>query len=384
METAIRPRPDSQIPGAAAPGTGRAWIELNLENLAHNVRQLSDAMGTESQLMAVVKAEAYGHGGREINACLQRCGVRAYAVATVDEGVQLRREGITGEILILGYTDPARAWELERFDLIQTLISYDYALALSGRGRAVRAHLKIDTGMHRLGFDHADTAQVLDAFSLPNLRVEGIFTHLCDADRLTAESVQFTRGQLLRFDVLLQKLHDAGIPRLKIHMQSSYGLLNYPGLHSDYVRVGIVLYGASSAPDCETRLQLDLRPVLSLRARVVLIRSVPKGEYVGYGRTFQAPRDTKIAVLPIGYADGVPRNLSGGKGSVLLCGQKAPIVGRICMDQLTVDVTDIPGVQTGMAATLIGRDGGEEITAAQMADSAGTISNELLSRLGRV
>lgn len=364
-------------------GTDRAWIELDLRNLRHNVQQLNALMPGRCQLMAVVKAEAYGHGASRIAACLQKAGVKAFAVATIDEGIQLRHCGITGEILVLGYTCPSRAKELQRYDLMQTLIDYDYALALDRQGYGIKAHIKVDSGMHRLGYDVSDFGKVSNTFMLSNIRVEGIYTHLCVADSLDDGDIRFTKRQIERFRQLLNTLTAMGIRLPKVHMQSSYGLLNYSELDCDYVRVGIALYGVSSSPGDRTKLHPDLRPVLSLKSRVVLIKSVPKGESVGYGRSFTAERDSKIAMVPIGYADGIPRKLSCGRGSVLINGHRAPIVGRICMDQLAVDVTDVPCVETGMFVTLIGKDGAHEITAASVAADADTITNEFLSRLGQ-
>lgn len=365
----------------------RAYIEINLENLAHNVAVLKAAMPSRCELMAVVKAEAYGHGMCEIAVHLDKIGVRAFAVATIDEGIRLRRCGIRGEILILGYTVPERAWELRKYDLAQTLIDYAYACRLNEQGCRVKVHMKVDTGMHRLGFDaghHSNThiKEILDVFAMEHFDVKGIYTHLCVADSLEEEDVLFTRQQIADFYGVLKRLKKEGIRIPKIHIQSSYGLLNYPELKCSYVRAGIALYGVLSTPDAQTKLQLDLRPVLSLKTKVVLIRFVPQGESVGYGRTFVADRDSVIAILSIGYADGFPRSLSNRAGYVLINGGCAPIVGRICMDQLAVDVTDIADVEAGMTATLIGYDGGKEIAAPVVADDAGSITNELFSRMG--
>lgn len=363
--------------------TERAYIEINLENLAHNVTALKSAMPPSCELMAVVKAQAYGHGMREIAVHLNRSGVRAFAVATIDEGIALRRYGIAGEVLILGYTAPARAKELRKHKLMQTLIDYDYALRLNSQGVQVKTHMKIDTGMHRLGFCHTDISKIASAFHLPNLTVCGVYTHLCVADSGREEDIRFTRGQIADFYRLIEALKGRGISAPKVHIQSSYGLLNYPKLQCDYVRAGIALYGALSTPDEQTRLRLDLRQVLSLKTHVILVRRIRKGESVGYGRAFVADRDSVIAVLSIGYADGVPRSLSCGKGYVLINAHRAPVVGTICMDQLAVDVTLIPGVRAGSVATLIGQDGEEMITAAMVAKTGGSIANELLSRMGR-
>jgi len=361
----------------------RAWVEIDVNNLSHNVKALSKNLPEKCELMAVVKAQAYGHGAYEVATHLNQMGVKAFAVATIDEGIELRQYGITGEILILGYTPVVRAKELRKYDLIQTLIDYEYACALNEQGCSVNAHIKIDTGMHRLGFDCADIARIKKTFSMKYIKVCGIFTHLCSSDSLVKTEQDFTRMQVTDFYNVIVTLKKDGIIIPKIHIQSSYGLLNYPELNCDYARVGISLYGVSSAYNDETRQHIDLRPVLALKARVILLRDIRKGESVGYSRIFVAERDSRIAILPIGYADGFPRNLSCGKCYVLIKGQKAPIAGRICMDQLVVDVTDIPDVKVGMAATLIGRDGKEEITTPMVAENAESISNELLCRMGR-
>lgn len=368
--------------------TDRAYIEISPENLAHNVAVLRSAMPSKCELMAVVKAEAYGHGMCEIAVCLDKIGVRAFAAATIDEGIKLRRCGIRGEILILGFTAPERAGELWKYDLTQTLIDYNYACKLNEQGCKIKAHMKIDTGMHRLGFDsdihNSDLyiEKILNVFAMEHLCISGIYTHLCVADSLDEEDVRFTRQQIASFYGVLKQLKKEGIRIPKIHIQSSYGLLNYPELKCSYVRAGVALYGVLSTPDAQTKLQLDLRPVLSLKAKVVLLRSVPQGEFVGYGRTFVTDRDSVIAILPIGYADGFPRSLSGRDSYVLINGSWAPIVGRICMDQLAVDVTDIADIEVGMTATLIGSDGSETIDAPTVALDSGSITNELLSRLG--
>lgn len=363
--------------------TDRAYLEIDLNSIEHNVTVLKKAMPPECELMAVMKAEAYGHGMFEIAVHINRIGVNAFAVATIDEGIKLRRYGVSGEILILGYTAPARARELHKYDLTQTLIDYDYTLALNKQGCGVKAHIKIDTGMHRLGFDKNDTAKILDVFSMKHIKVSGIFTHLCAADSFDEKDISFTNMQIESFCKLLKSIKEKGIIIPKIHIQSSYGLLNYPELKCNYVRVGISLYGVPSSPYDKTKLKLDLRPVLSLKSKVILLRQINKGDSVGYNRSFVADRDSLIAMLPIGYADGYPRNLSCGKGYVLINGHQAPIAGKICMDQLAIDVTDIPEVKLGATATLIGKDGNEEITAPMVADNSESITNELLSRMGR-
>lgn len=362
--------------------TERAWIEVNVGNLRHNVETLKKVMQPGCELMAVVKAQAYGHGAVLIASYLNEMGIMAFAVATINEGIALRKSGIRGEILILGYTDVGRASELKKYDLMQALISFEYAEALNIQGFTIRTHIKIDTGMHRLGIPSGELSAVRKVFLMENLKVCGMFTHLCCSDSRHPDDVAFTRGQIDSFYSLTDTLRDSGIILPKLHIQSSYGLLNYPGLVCDYVRAGIALYGVLSTLDDDTVLKLDLRPVLSLKSRVVLIRKVVAGESIGYGRSFKAGRDTRIAILSIGYGDGFPRNLYGGKGNVLINQYVVPVVGRICMDQLAVDITDAEGVSLGDIATLVGAEGHDELSAPAVADSSGSISNELLCRMG--
>ena len=313
---------------------------------------------------------------------LERAGVTAFAVATIDEGIALRKYGITGEILILGYTSPYRAKELKRWCLIQTIIDLNYAEVLETQNIKVSAHIKLDTGMHRLGIDTQNIQDIERVYSMKHLNVCGIFTHLCCCDSLNPEDDDFTQKQISRFYSALSILESDGINPGKVHVQSSYGLLNYPELKCDYVRVGIALYGVRSSLSSDEKHPLELRPVLSLKTRIALIRSISSGETVGYGRQFTAQRDSVIAILPVGYADGVPRSLSCGNGSVEVNGKIAPIIGLVCMDQLVVDITDIENVRVGDVAAIISAEGGSSASAPEAAKSAGTISNELLSRLG--
>lgn len=361
---------------------GRAWLQIDLSALEHNVKVLQNALPNTTSIMAIVKANAYGHGDYKIASHLNRLGINTFGVATIDEGINLRKHGVKGDILILGYTDPIRLNELHKYQLMQTVIDYDYARILNNSKKPIKVHLKIDTGMHRIGLNANDFNKIEELFSYSKLDIKGIFTHLCAADSLFKDDILYTKIQIKRFFELIGHLKEKGIAIPKLHFQSSYGMLNYPDLYGDYVRIGIALYGSLSSPKDKTRKELDLHPVLSLKARVAMLQKIAKGEPVGYGRYFVANRDSTLAVLPIGYADGLPRNLSGENGYVLIHGHFAPIVGRICMDQLLVDVTDIPDVKTGDIATLIGKDGKNEITAADLAYHAGTIANELLSRLG--
>ena len=275
-----------------------------------------------------------------------------------------------------GCTSPQRAGELACLGLTQTVADLAHAEALSAQGVPLRVHLKIDTGMHRLGIAWDAPGAASAVFHMENLTVDGIYSHLCCADSLAPGDVSFTREQIRRFYALTAALAAQGISLPKLHLQSSYGLLNYPELRCDYARVGLALYGAAEGTAARS---LGLRPVLSFRARVASVRDVAKGESVGYDRAFTARRKSRIAVLPIGYADGYPRALSN-TGLVRIHGCLAPVAGRICMDQLAVDVTDVPGVVDGDIAELIGD--ASPLRAGEVAARCGTIPNELLSRLG--
>lgn len=359
---------------------GRAWLEISLDNLKYNYRELLTLMPEGCKCMAVVKADAYGHGAVRTAEALGREGCDTFAVASLEEGIALRIAGILGKILILGYTMPRDAFLLNRYDLIQTIVDEEYAKALSASSYPVSAHLAVDTGMNRLGISARDRGAIERVLSMPGLFVEGIYSHMSAADSSRDEDRQFTLRQIADFMALKEELSKKGFQNLEYHMQSSYGLLFYPMEGMGYARLGIALYGCSSN-HAEEKFPVPLKPVLSLKSRVGCVRTVEQGEYVSYGRTYEAKEVRRVAVLAIGYADGLPRSLSG-QGYALIKGKRAPIVGRVCMDQTMLDVTEIADVKEGDIATLIGRDGEEEIEAAALAMQAGTITNELLSRLG--
>ncbi len=360
--------------------TDRAWAEINMSSLRHNVKALQQALPAGCEIMAIVKANAYGHGAIPISSCLNGVGVKAFAVATIDEGIYLRMKGIKGEILILGYTPAKNASALFRYRLSQTVADMQHAAELNRFGKPIQVHIKVDTGMNRLGESYRHVSEIASVFGFENLKVLGIFTHLCVSDSLEESHAVFTNKQIKHFYQLLDKLKTRHIYIPPIHIQSSYGVLNYPELQCGYARIGIALYGVLSTPDANTKRTLDLRPVLALKSKVALVREIAPGESVSYGCDFVAQKGMKIAVVSIGYGDGFPRRLSTN-GHVLIRGCRAQIIGRICMDQLIADVTDIPDMRRGDIVTLIGMDGREEIAAEQVAFSAGTITNELLSRL---
>ena len=364
--------------------TARAWVEVSLDALKNNAKRLQDFAPEGCELMAVLKCDAYGHGAVRSARELNSIGVRAFAVACLAEGVELRRAGVRGLILILGFT-PVDQWRvIRRYKLTQCAVSADYARALSeaARGR-VDVHLKVDTGMHRLGESWEHTEAIAGCFSLPRLNVTGMFTHLAVSDSLSDSDVSFTEEQIRRFFGLAAELERRGIDTGALHTQASYGLLNYPDARCAYARAGVALYGVKSDEHDGVRAWPELEPALSLRARIGLVRELPAGESIGYGREFTTARASKIAVLPVGYGDGVFRCAMHGGAEALVNGKRCPVVARICMDQLCLDVTDAGDVKPGSVATFIGRDGNEFISCEEFASKCGTISNEVLSRLGK-
>ena len=394
--------------------TGRAWIELDMENLRKNVNMLRGILPDTCRLMPAVKANAYGHGAVAVCRELNRLGVQAFCVASAAEGAELRKHNIKGDILVLGYTHPEQFHMLRRFRLMQTVIDYEYAKTLNAYGKKITVHIKVDTGMRRLGETTESAGNIIKIFECENLAIAGVYSHFSAQDSSDPRDASVTQAQVDGFNRVLSEIRAQGIALPKTHMQNSYGVFSRPDLSFDYARPGIALYGgcrngnsaaasapppaaasipppaaasvpppaaaANTLPDAPTNP--TPLPVLSLKARVSIVKTVRAGEPVGYGDAFTAGRDMKIAVLSAGYADGIPRTLSCGAGHVLLGGQPAPIVGAICMDQITVDVTKIGNVRQGDAAVFIGRDGEYEITAMDLADRVGSIPNEILSRLG--
>ena len=298
--------------------TDRAWISINEENLLNNMEELQRLSGAGCDLMPAVKANAYGHGDVLVSRILQDAGIRNYCVASVDEGIRLRQAGISGQILILGYTHPDGFAELMHYSLTQTAVDLDYAGRLSayagkvncgstaGSCDTVAVHIGVDTGMHRLGIPYDRPDLIEKVWALPGLRVTGMFSHLCVSDRRTDAAEKYTQEQIQRFGVVRDYLHKNGIRGFRCHIQGSYGLLNYPEYSYDLSRPGIALYGCLSSADDRVRAAVSLKPVLSLKARVASVKELPAGESAGYGLTYTADNTQRIAIVSAGYADGIP------------------------------------------------------------------------------
>ncbi len=360
---------------------GRAWIELNIDNLIYNVKQFQKLLPKKCMIMPAIKANAYGHGIEIIGMELQSMGIHNFCVASVDEAIELRKAGIIGQILILGYTSPYRFTDLSYYSLTQTVVDFSYAKQLNNYGKPIDVHVGIDTGMHRLGERYDNIETIINIWKLDNLKIKGVFSHLCVSDGESDMERKYTLKQIENFNHVIYSLHQRGIEGFKTHIQGSYGVLNYPFLNYDYARLGIALYGVLSNAHDKVASNINLKPVLSLKAKIECIRFIHAGESVGYGLTYTATKEMKIAAVSIGYADGIPRELSNN-GHALINGYQVPIIGRICMDQLLLDVSKVLNVNSGDEVVFIGKSKNKEITASEFADKANTISNEILSRLG--
>ncbi len=360
----------------------RAWAEINLSRLRKNVENCRSLLPDGTQMMCVVKANCYGHGIENIIPCLELdCGADWFGVSNLVEAIELRDLGVAGEILILGYTPPKNAAELIEYDIIQAITDLDYAAELSRcapTGEKVRCHLAVDTGMTRIGI-RGETVELADEaekiFRMPSLSCEGIFTHLSVADSSAPSDVEYTKSQIQKLCDLKTALNKRLIIVEHLHFLNSAGTAYHPDPRSDLARFGIMLYGLK--PNAERELPVGLEPVMELKAAVSQVKTVEPNVDVSYGRTYTTRRKTTIAVVTIGYADGYPRLLSD-KAEVLIRGRRAPVVGRVCMDQLMIDVTDIEGVREGDVVTLFGTDGDEQITADELAEKIGTIGYEIV------
>ena len=358
------------------------YAAIDLDAIAHNVRVLKQHVGTGVTLIAVVKANAYGHGAVEVSRAVLRSGAERLAVARVEEAVALRHAGIGAPILVMNYTPCEAADIVVGLGLTVTVNEIEIAHALAARAEAhgckVSVHVKVDTGMGRFGLPPRAVLPFLAKLStLPALDVEGMFTHFAVADARSTENRIYTRQQLATFLDVLQAVQAAGYSIRMRHAANSAATLALPESHLDAVRPGIAIYGLRPS---EMALPCTLRPALALRSRVARVHVLPTGASISYGRTYITDRPTPVALVPVGYGDGYHRLMSN-RGAVLIKGRRAPIVGRVCMDQLVVNVTGIPGVQCDDEVVLIGRQGAAQITAEEVAAWGETINYEVVTSL---
>lgn len=362
----------------------RVTAQIDLDAIAYNFQQIRDLVSPKSDVLPVVKADAYGHGALEVAQILIANGARRLAVAILDEAVLLRQQGIDIPILILGYTDGTQADELARYDLTQTVFSVPMAEAISQAGvrnnREIKVHIKIDTGMGRVGFfpDSAAIESVKSINCLPGIEVEGIYSHLSSADD---EDKSFTYKQINTFLDFTRRLDEAGVHIPLRHVANSACIIDIEEGYLELVRPGLILYGLYPS-DSVQKAKLPLKPAMSLVTHVIYVKAMEPGMPISYGQTYRTERKSRIATIPVGYADGFPRRLSS-KGRVIINGHYAPIVGRICMDQFMVDVTDIPDVKVCDRVILMGRQGDLEVSAEEIAGMAGTINYEVVCRVGK-
>ncbi|MBD1843759.1 alanine racemase [Cyanobacteria bacterium FACHB-63] len=355
----------------------RAWVEIDLAALSHNVQQILSLISAKTELMAVVKADAYGHGAVTVAQTVLQAGASWLGVATIPEGIELREAGIEAPILVLGATHTAEQIRaIEHWQLQPTLCTPKQALVFSESVRrdVLPIHLKLDTGMSRLGTSWENAVEFVQLVkSLPNLSIESIYSHLATAEDLDPTIRQ---QQQHRYESAIRACgYNLRGKHPRFHLANSAGTIVDPSLHYDMVRTGLLLYGLYPAE--HFRSHLDLRPVMQVKARVTQVKTIQAGTGVSYGYRFIADRETQIAVIGIGYADGVPRNLSN-KMTALVRGQHAKQIGSITMDQLMLDVSHIPALQEGEVVTLLGQDGNEKILADDWANLLGTISWEIL------
>ncbi len=364
----------------------RAWAEVSLSQLRKNVEIIKSLNSGNTKVMAVVKADAYGHGDAHIVRCLaQDCGINYFAVSNLDEAIAVRNFAPAAEILILGYTPPEYANEISMYNIIQGVVSTEYAEALAKNTPAsIRCHIKIDTGMGRIGLKHDTPAQCADEIAemmkIKKLSVEGIYTHFAVADSDAPDNIAYTDKQEKFILDTYDELASRGINLRHCHFMNSAATCYRNNSRSTLSRAGIILYGLH--PDISLDIPEGLEPVMELKAVISHVKTVNKGDCISYGRTFTADREMRIATVTIGYADGYSRLLSG-KGDILVHGKRCRIVGRVCMDQLMMDVSDVPEAKSGDIVTMIGRDGDDIITADELASLYGTIGYEIVCGISK-
>ena len=352
------------------------WAEIDLSAIAHNLHQIKQLVAPDVMIMAIVKANGYGHGAVEVSKKLLSSGANWLGVASPEEGIALRQAGIIAPILVLGAFLPGQQEAMIKYNLTPTICHEHAAQVLSQAaqlcGKKISVHIKVDTGMGRLGFLPEQVIPVLKRIKeYPGLIVQGLFSHLATADE---EDRRYTLMQIERFRSIVSKLEEIQLLPPILHMANSAGILNYPESHWNMVRPGVVLYGMSPLIG-PLPSRIKLKPALSLKTAIISVKRVPAGTAVSYGRTYHTSRETTLAVIPIGYADGYSRLLSD-KAEVLFKGWRCPVVGRICMDQCVIELGDLPA-QIGDEVTIIGRDGHQEITVNELAVKLGTINYEI-------
>ncbi len=362
----------------------RTWAEVDLDAIAHNMREIRKITNKNAQIMAVVKADAYGHGFMEVSKTLLENGADRLAVAVLQEGKQLRSRGVSVPILILGASMENDIEDIINFDITPNVFSYDFAKAISymaeKKEKVTKIHIKLDTGMSRIGYVVSDNNdeiidEIVKISKLPYIEIEGIFSHFSTSDEYDDS---YTRLQFKRFMSVTNALKERGVDIPIKHICNSAGIMMYPEMHLDMVRPAVILYGMYPSDEVD-KTRLDLIPAMSLKSKITYVKEVESGRGVSYGKEYITDKTTKIATVPIGYADGYLRK-AAKHGKMIVNGVKVPIIGRICMDQCMIDVSDVHNIERGDEAIIFGREG---ITIDDLASWLETINYEVSCVIGK-
>lgn len=362
----------------------RIYAEINLDAICKNVNETKKKVGNNVDILAIIKADAYGHGALRVARALSEIDINDFGVATAEEAIQLRKHGINANILLLDYAFEESYTELIENNIISTVFEFNHAKKLNDiagiLGKKALIHIKLDTGMGRIGFiPSQESFEIIKRiYELENIIVGGIYTHFACAD-MTDKTM--TKNQIEIFDNFCKQLEDRGINIPVKHLCNSAGIMEFPSAYANMVRNGIITYGLYPSEEVNKN-EIPLSPAMSIKSHIVYVKEVEENFTVSYGATFITKEKTKIATIPIGYADGYPRNLSN-KGRVLIKGKSAPIIGRVCMDQMMVDVTDINDVKQGDVVTIIGTDGNERITVEELANNSGSFNYEFVCNVNK-
>lgn len=363
----------------------RVYAKIDLDAVAWNMEQMKKNLKEGTEMVAVIKTDGYGHGAVQVASMLESYDyVWGYAVATLDEAVVLRAAEIQKPILVLGCIFPDQYWEMLKYEIRMNVYTKEMAEAISAlaveKGEQAYVHIKLDTGMARLGFSAEESSieEIKEIAELPNLVLEGVFTHFAKADE---EDKTFTMMQLEKFEWMTQRLEEEGVSFPYVHASNSAGIIDVRRADYNLVRAGIAIYGLYPSEEVDKE-KVQLKPALSLKSHIAFVKDIPAGTPVSYGGDFVSEHQMRIATIPIGYGDGYPRSLSD-TGYVLIRGKKAPIIGRICMDQFMVDVSDIPEVKFGDKVTLIGRDQEEYLPVEKLSELSGRFNYEFVCDLGK-
>ena len=363
-----------------------AWAEINVTNLDFNIKQIINKVGKDTKITGIIKADGYGHGSVKLASVLRANGVSSFGVATLSEAIKLRNAGYRlEEILVLGLTPDPYVDVLVEYNLTPVVCSYTNAEAISRSakrvGKVVNGYVAIDTGMGRIGYNPEALESINDVrmiSELENFKIQGLFSHFATAD---AADKYYASLQEQRFNMFYKRMQDAGIKVKYRALANSAAIMEIPTAHFEQVRPGIILYGLYPSNEVD-RSAMELRPAMSVKANIVHLKKVPAGTSISYGRKWTSTRDSLIATIPLGYADGYPRPYSS-KAQVIVNGVMAPIVGNICMDQCMIDVTHVPYVRVGDEVTVMGKDGIYEVSADDIAEATGTINYEIACAFGQ-